>query len=177
MLCLHFTLRFFWDRLKGFWPWDSLARSRSLSSCPLVSPGAAACNALSFSQPCLEGSLMRWVVLLVCTKVGEPEATSRSALFAMRPLRVEERGALWDGLLSEAISRPSSARGWPPLLCVLPLLRQCCVGTELVDWMLQQTPCVHSRIQAVGMWQVLVEDGVLNHGKMSHGPWKTLKKC
>ena len=55
-----------------------------------------------------------------------------------------------------------------------PLLRQCCVGTELVDWMLQQTPCVHSRTQAVGMWQVLVEDGVLNHGKMSPRPWKTL---
>lgn len=50
------------------------------------------------------------------------------------------------------------------------------MGTELVDWMLQQTPCVHSRTQAVGMWQVLVEDGVLNHGKMSHAPWKTLKK-
>lgn len=55
-----------------------------------------------------------------------------------------------------------------------PLLRQCCVGTELVDWMLQQTPCVHSRTQAVGMWQVLVEDSVLNHGKMSPSPWKTL---
>lgn len=57
-----------------------------------------------------------------------------------------------------------------------PLPRQCCVGTELVDWMLQQTSCVHSRTQAVGMWQVLVEDNVLNHGKMSHGPGKTLCK-
>ncbi|TKC44927.1 hypothetical protein EI555_005397 [Monodon monoceros] len=34
--------------------------------------------------------------------------------------------------------------------------------------MLQQTPCVHSRIQAVGMWQVLVEDGVLNHVDQEH---------
>ncbi|EPY77733.1 rap guanine nucleotide exchange factor 4 [Camelus ferus] len=49
-----------------------------------------------------------------------------------------------------------------------PLPRQCCVGTELVDWMLQQTPCVHSRTQAVGMWQVLVEDGVLNHVDQEH---------
>ncbi|ELK32744.1 Rap guanine nucleotide exchange factor 4 [Myotis davidii] len=50
----------------------------------------------------------------------------------------------------------------------LKTYRQCCVGTELVDWMLQQTPCVHSRTQAVGMWQVLVEDGVLNHADQEH---------
>lgn len=46
--------------------------------------------------------------------------------------------------------------------------RQCCVGTELVDWMMQQSPCVHSRSQAVGMWQVLLEEGVLNHGKFKN---------
>ncbi|KAJ8012766.1 hypothetical protein DPEC_G00046280 [Dallia pectoralis] len=40
---------------------------------------------------------------------------------------------------------------------------QCCVGTELVDWQMQHSSCVHSRIQAVGMWQVLLEEGVLNH--------------
>ncbi|XP_056145905.1 rap guanine nucleotide exchange factor 4 isoform X2 [Lampris incognitus] len=45
----------------------------------------------------------------------------------------------------------------------LKTYRQCCVGTELVDWQMQQTSCVHSRIQAVGMWQVLLEEGVLNH--------------
>lgn len=43
--------------------------------------------------------------------------------------------------------------------------RQCCVGTELVDWQMQQSSCIHSRIQAVGMWQVLLEEGVLNHGE------------
>ncbi|RXM36186.1 Rap guanine nucleotide exchange factor 4 [Acipenser ruthenus] len=45
---------------------------------------------------------------------------------------------------------------------------QCCVGTELVDWMMQQSPCVHSRTQAVGMWQVLLEEGVLNHVDQEH---------
>ncbi|XP_044072692.1 rap guanine nucleotide exchange factor 4 isoform X4 [Siniperca chuatsi] len=45
----------------------------------------------------------------------------------------------------------------------LKTYRQCCVGTELVDWQLQQSSCIHSRIQAVGMWQVLLEEGVLNH--------------
>ncbi|XP_035265517.1 rap guanine nucleotide exchange factor 4 isoform X2 [Anguilla rostrata] len=45
----------------------------------------------------------------------------------------------------------------------LKTYRQCCVGTELVDWQMQQSPCVHSRTQAVGMWQVLLEEGVLNH--------------
>ncbi|XP_041433434.1 rap guanine nucleotide exchange factor 4 isoform X5 [Xenopus laevis] len=45
----------------------------------------------------------------------------------------------------------------------LKTYRQCCVGTELVDWLIQQSSCVHSRTQAVGMWQVLLEEGVLNH--------------
>uniref|UniRef100_A0A3B1J874 Rap guanine nucleotide exchange factor 4 n=1 Tax=Astyanax mexicanus TaxID=7994 RepID=A0A3B1J874_ASTMX len=45
----------------------------------------------------------------------------------------------------------------------LKTYRQCCVGTELVDWHMQQSSCVHSRVQAVGMWQVLLEEGVLNH--------------
>lgn len=50
----------------------------------------------------------------------------------------------------------------------LKTYRQCCVGTELVDWMIQQSPCVHSRTQAVGMWQVLLEEGVLNHVDQEH---------
>ncbi|KAG8000664.1 Rap guanine nucleotide exchange factor 4 [Nibea albiflora] len=45
----------------------------------------------------------------------------------------------------------------------LKTYRQCCVGIELVDWQMQHSSCVHSRIQAVGMWQVLLEEGVLNH--------------
>ncbi|XP_055726519.1 rap guanine nucleotide exchange factor 4 isoform X2 [Salvelinus fontinalis] len=45
----------------------------------------------------------------------------------------------------------------------LKTYRQCCVGTELVDWQMQQSSSVYSRIQAVGMWQVLLEEGVLNH--------------
>uniref|UniRef100_A0A8C6U3F5 Rap guanine nucleotide exchange factor (GEF) 4 n=1 Tax=Neogobius melanostomus TaxID=47308 RepID=A0A8C6U3F5_9GOBI len=45
----------------------------------------------------------------------------------------------------------------------LKTYRQCCVGTELVDWQIQQSSCIHSRAQAVGMWQVLLEEGVLNH--------------
>ncbi|XP_052531602.1 rap guanine nucleotide exchange factor 4 isoform X2 [Tympanuchus pallidicinctus] len=50
----------------------------------------------------------------------------------------------------------------------LKTYRQCCVGTELVDWMMQQSTCVHSRSQAVGMWQVLLEEGVLNHVDQEH---------
>uniref|UniRef100_A0A3B3Z678 Uncharacterized protein n=1 Tax=Periophthalmus magnuspinnatus TaxID=409849 RepID=A0A3B3Z678_9GOBI len=45
----------------------------------------------------------------------------------------------------------------------LKTYRQCCVGTELVDWQMQQSSCIHSRAHAVGMWQVLLEEGVLNH--------------
>ncbi|XP_053373396.1 rap guanine nucleotide exchange factor 4-like isoform X2 [Mercenaria mercenaria] len=41
--------------------------------------------------------------------------------------------------------------------------RRCMVGTEMVDWLLQQSALVHSRTQAVGMWQALVEEGVVVH--------------
>ncbi|XP_016381020.1 rap guanine nucleotide exchange factor 4-like [Sinocyclocheilus rhinocerous] len=49
------------------------------------------------------------------------------------------------------------------MLARAPSPRQCCMGMELVDWLMQHTSCVHSRVQAVGMWQVLLEEGVLNH--------------
>ncbi|KAM9855748.1 rap guanine nucleotide exchange factor 3 [Aulostomus maculatus] len=43
--------------------------------------------------------------------------------------------------------------------------RQCCSGKELVDWLLKQNEGLQSRSQAVGMWQVLVDEGVLLHVK------------
>ena len=42
--------------------------------------------------------------------------------------------------------------------------RRCMVGTEMVDWMMTQN-VVRSRHQAVGMWQALLEDGILMHGE------------
>ena len=42
--------------------------------------------------------------------------------------------------------------------------RRCLVGTEMVDW-LEQHAIVTSRQQAVGMWQALLEEGVIVHGK------------
>lgn len=45
--------------------------------------------------------------------------------------------------------------------------RQCCVGTELVDWLVLQSACVLTRSHAVGMWQALLEERVLNHGEFS----------
>ncbi|XP_064648532.1 rap guanine nucleotide exchange factor 4-like [Lineus longissimus] len=40
--------------------------------------------------------------------------------------------------------------------------RRCMIGTEMVDWMLTFQN-VHSRQQAVGMWQALLEEGVVVH--------------
>uniref|UniRef100_A0A3B4TDA2 Rap guanine nucleotide exchange factor 3 n=1 Tax=Seriola dumerili TaxID=41447 RepID=A0A3B4TDA2_SERDU len=40
---------------------------------------------------------------------------------------------------------------------------QCCSGKELVDWLMKQNECLQSRSQAVGMWQVLVDEGILVH--------------
>ncbi|XP_062553302.1 rap guanine nucleotide exchange factor 4 isoform X2 [Armigeres subalbatus] len=42
-------------------------------------------------------------------------------------------------------------------------IRKCAPGTELVDWLLNLSPIVHTRTQAAGMWQALVEEGVLSH--------------
>lgn len=43
------------------------------------------------------------------------------------------------------------------------LIRKCAPGTELVDWLINLSPIVHTRTQAAGMWQALLEEGVLVH--------------
>jgi hypothetical protein len=43
--------------------------------------------------------------------------------------------------------------------------RQCCSGKDLVDWLMKLNKCLQSRSQAVGMWQVLVDEGIIVHGK------------
>ncbi|XP_067633068.1 rap guanine nucleotide exchange factor 4 isoform X1 [Eurosta solidaginis] len=43
------------------------------------------------------------------------------------------------------------------------LIRKCAPGTELVDWLLNLSSIVHTRAQAAGMWQALLEEGVLSH--------------
>ncbi|TRY79032.1 hypothetical protein DNTS_022234 [Danionella cerebrum] len=47
----------------------------------------------------------------------------------------------------------------------LKTYRQCCSGKELVDWLMKLNDCFQSRSQAVGMWQVLVDEGILCHVK------------
>lgn len=46
----------------------------------------------------------------------------------------------------------------------LRLYRQCCSGRELVDGILALGLAVHSRSQAVGVCQVLLDEGALCHG-------------
>ncbi|XP_017779355.1 PREDICTED: rap guanine nucleotide exchange factor 4 [Nicrophorus vespilloides] len=43
------------------------------------------------------------------------------------------------------------------------LVRRCAPGTELVDWLLSLSPGIHTRAQAAGMWQALLEEGVIAH--------------
>lgn len=52
-----------------------------------------------------------------------------------------------------------------PLQVSGKLIRKCAPGTELVDWLVNLAPIVHTRAQAAGMWQALLEEGVLTHGK------------
>lgn len=44
------------------------------------------------------------------------------------------------------------------------VVRRCASGSELVDWILALDPRVCSRLLATGMWQALLEEGVLFHG-------------
>lgn len=43
------------------------------------------------------------------------------------------------------------------------LIRKCAPGTELVDWLMNLSAIVHNRSQAAGIWQALLEEGVLVH--------------
>lgn len=46
--------------------------------------------------------------------------------------------------------------------------RRCLVGAEMVDWLLaigSASGIVKSRHQATGMWQALLEEGIIQHGK------------
>lgn len=45
------------------------------------------------------------------------------------------------------------------------LIRKCAPGSELVEWLMNLSPVVHTRIQATGMFQALLEEGVISHGK------------
>nr|XP_043894203.1 rap guanine nucleotide exchange factor 3 isoform X3 [Solea senegalensis] len=47
----------------------------------------------------------------------------------------------------------------------LKTYRQCCSGKELVEWLMKQNESLQWRTQAVGMWQVLVDEGILVHVK------------
>lgn len=50
----------------------------------------------------------------------------------------------------------------------LKMHRRCLVGSEMVDWLIHQSPLVHSRVQAVGMWQALLEEAAIAHVSQEH---------
>ncbi|XP_075237776.1 exchange protein directly activated by cAMP [Lycorma delicatula] len=54
------------------------------------------------------------------------------------------------------------------------IVRRCASGSELIDWLLNLAPQIESRQQAIGMWQALLEEGVISHATMDH-PFKD--KC
>ncbi|KRX53856.1 Rap guanine nucleotide exchange factor 4 [Trichinella sp. T9] len=46
----------------------------------------------------------------------------------------------------------------------MTLYKRCMVGTEMVDWLLRQSnSVVQNRMQAAGIWQVLLEEGIIHH--------------
>ncbi|XP_053322087.1 rap guanine nucleotide exchange factor 5 [Spea bombifrons] len=63
--------------------------------------------------------------------------------------------ALRNALRSQA---PDLIRDRMYLTCIC---RKCCVGSELVDWLLQHCPFVQCRYTAAGIWQTLMKLGIL----------------
>ncbi|XP_054286535.1 rap guanine nucleotide exchange factor 4 isoform X2 [Macrosteles quadrilineatus] len=49
------------------------------------------------------------------------------------------------------------------------VVRRCASGSELVDWLMGLDPRVPSRHVATGMWQALLEEGVIFHATAEHG--------
>ena len=43
---------------------------------------------------------------------------------------------------------------------------KCASGRELIDWIMNLSPLIHTRSQAASMWQVLIEEGALFHGNI-----------
>ncbi|KDR12164.1 Rap guanine nucleotide exchange factor 4, partial [Zootermopsis nevadensis] len=48
------------------------------------------------------------------------------------------------------------------------MYRHSASGTELVDWIMTLSPSIHTRHQAAGMWQALLEEGVISHVTGEH---------
>lgn len=48
---------------------------------------------------------------------------------------------------------------------VFVLCRRSCVGSELVDWLLEHCPFVQCRSTAIGVWQLLLDMGILSSGQ------------
>lgn len=48
------------------------------------------------------------------------------------------------------------------------LVRRCAPGTELVDWLLSLSSSIQTRAQATGMWQAILEEGIISHGKLKY---------
>ncbi|KAJ4445394.1 hypothetical protein ANN_07199 [Periplaneta americana] len=46
--------------------------------------------------------------------------------------------------------------------------RRSASGSELVDWLMALSPSIHTRHQAAGMWQALLEEGVISHVTGEH---------
>lgn len=44
------------------------------------------------------------------------------------------------------------------------LIRKCAPGIELVDWLMTVSPIIHTRVQASGCWQALLEENLITHG-------------
>lgn len=45
------------------------------------------------------------------------------------------------------------------------LFRRSCVGSELVDWLLEHCPFVQCRSMAIGVWQLLLDMGIMLSGQ------------
>ena len=54
---------------------------------------------------------------------------------------------------------------------------KCCVGSELVDWLMSTSRFVHTRPQSIGIWQAMLEGKGLSHGNIANNLLPSCIKC
>ncbi|CAJ0944296.1 unnamed protein product [Ranitomeya imitator] len=103
-------------------------------------------------------SIHSWVILKVVShKVWRAAKVLHTYVLAMSPALMRDRKHHF---------RNHSSDYTGVCLKIIPSFlthRQCCSGKELVDWLIGLSPGPQSRSQAVGIWQVLVDEGALVH--------------
>ncbi|XP_066996173.1 rap guanine nucleotide exchange factor 4, partial [Anabrus simplex] len=118
------------------------------------------------------------------TKTSSPQPQSPPSVATRRPVSPESPNP--SEPITESPSTQMARAGWTLRTLLLGrgapavlrdhkssgrVYRRCASGTELIDWLMSLSNSIHTRAQACGMWQALLEEGVISHVNGEH-PFK-----